>query len=162
MKNGMVGTPHVAYAVPAAVKLDIEPASVIPSSRIRPNLPSWKLRSRSAVDGLVELPARRVDLVLAGRARRGRRCAPSSGIIGTTRRPSRDRRGTCAAGGRTRVVVEAWIFSPVPAKRSANHVLRRALGRAGPSPRGAAGTRRGRAPLLEVLNLGRVGPGEWW
>ena len=40
MKNGIIGSPHVAYAVPAAVQLAIEPASVIPSSRICPSLAS--------------------------------------------------------------------------------------------------------------------------
>ncbi len=33
-------TPWVAYAVPAAVRLAIEPASVMPSSRIWPDLDS--------------------------------------------------------------------------------------------------------------------------
>ena len=37
MKNGTIGTPWVAYDVPAAMKLAIEPASVIPSSRIWPD-----------------------------------------------------------------------------------------------------------------------------
>ena len=36
MKIGMVGMPCVAYAVPAAMKDDIEPASVMPSSRTCP------------------------------------------------------------------------------------------------------------------------------
>ena len=65
MKNGIIGWPHVAYAVPAAVNDAIEPASVIPSSRIRPLLASWYESSRLGVDGLVHLTERRVDLVLA-------------------------------------------------------------------------------------------------
>ena len=40
MKNGTMGTPWTAWAVPAAVKLAIDPASVMPSSRIWPSLDS--------------------------------------------------------------------------------------------------------------------------
>ena len=40
MKNGIVLTPCVAYAVPAAMNDDIEPASVMPSSRICPSFTS--------------------------------------------------------------------------------------------------------------------------
>ncbi len=40
MKNGIMGWPHVAYAVPAAVKSAMPPASVMPSSRIWPSLAS--------------------------------------------------------------------------------------------------------------------------
>ncbi len=40
MKNGIIVTPWVAYAVPAAMNEDIEPASVIPSSRICPSFAS--------------------------------------------------------------------------------------------------------------------------
>ena len=41
MKNGIIGRPCVAYAVPAAMNEHIEPASVIPSSRIWPSFASW-------------------------------------------------------------------------------------------------------------------------
>ena len=51
MKNGIIGWPHVAYAVPAAVNDAIDPASVIPSSRIRPLLASWYESSNSASTG---------------------------------------------------------------------------------------------------------------
>ncbi len=40
MKNGIVLMPWVAWAVPAAMNEDIEPASVMPSSRIWPSLAS--------------------------------------------------------------------------------------------------------------------------
>ena len=40
MKNGMVFTPRVAWAVPAAMNEAIEPASVMPSSRTCPSSPS--------------------------------------------------------------------------------------------------------------------------
>ena len=36
MKNGIIGWPHVAYAVDAAVNDAIAPASVMPSSRSWP------------------------------------------------------------------------------------------------------------------------------
>ena len=36
MKNGTIGTPRVAYEVPAAIQEAVDPASVIPSSRIWP------------------------------------------------------------------------------------------------------------------------------
>ena len=37
MKNGIMLIPWVAYAVPAAMNDDIEPASLMPSSRICPS-----------------------------------------------------------------------------------------------------------------------------
>ena len=64
MKNGIIGWPHVAYAVPAAVNDAIEPASVMPSSRMRPPRASWYESSSCGVDGLVGLTERRVDLVV--------------------------------------------------------------------------------------------------
>jgi hypothetical protein len=47
MKNGIIGWFHVAYDVPAAVSVAIEPASVMPSSRMRPLLAS-RYDSRSS------------------------------------------------------------------------------------------------------------------
>jgi len=40
MKIGIMGTPCEAYEVPAAMKLAMLPASVMPSSRIWPSLAS--------------------------------------------------------------------------------------------------------------------------
>ena len=41
MKNGIIGSPHVAYDVPTAVNDAIAPASVMPSSRMTPLRASW-------------------------------------------------------------------------------------------------------------------------
>ncbi len=51
MKNGIIGWFHVAYDVPAAVNEAIDPASVIPSSRMRPLLASRYDKRRSASTG---------------------------------------------------------------------------------------------------------------
>ena len=40
MKIGIIGTPWLAYDVPAAMKLEMLPASVMPSSRIWPSFAS--------------------------------------------------------------------------------------------------------------------------
>ena len=64
MKNGIIGWPHVAYAVAAAVNDAIAPASVMPSSS---NWPFDRLAVReheARVDRFVLLAERRVDLEL--------------------------------------------------------------------------------------------------
>ncbi len=51
MKNGIIGWPHVAYDEPAAVNDAMEPASVMPSSRMRPLCASWYDSRSSASTG---------------------------------------------------------------------------------------------------------------
>ena len=61
MKNGIVFTPCVAYAVPAAMNDDIEPASVMPFFEDLAVLRFLVVEQRVHVDRLVELADVRVD-----------------------------------------------------------------------------------------------------
>ena len=64
MKNGIIGWPCVAYAVAAAVKLDIDPASVMPFLEDLSGLRLDVRHQRLDVDGFVALSERVVDLQL--------------------------------------------------------------------------------------------------